>query len=171
MLFRSIFSFGSSFASFDIAGLFNSISSVEVDSQGQLWILDSEKSFLQSFSPTEYSTQIFSALNYFNQGSFLEASNLWRGVLRLNQMSALAHNGMGMSYMFTEQYDNAMFHFRVAGNRFQYSQAFWEVRNDWLQANLDLIFLTIIIFSFFMILTKKWRRKTDWLRPDRKSVV
>lgn len=160
-----IFSFGSSYASFDIAGLFNSISAVEVDSQGQLWILDSEKSFLQSFSPTEYSTQIFSALNYFNQGNFSEASNLWGGVLRLNQMSALAHNGMGMSYMFTEQYDNAMFHFRVAGNRFQYSQAFWEVRNEWLQANLDLIFLAIIIFSFIMIVTKKWRRKTDWLRP------
>lgn len=158
-----IFTFGSSFANLDIAGLFNSISAVVIDSQRQLWVLDGEKSFIQSFRPTEYATQIFSALDYFNQGRFTEASNLWRGVLRLNQMSALAHNGMGMSYMFTEQYENAMFHFRIAGNRYQYSQAFWEVRNNWLQRNLASILTALIIFSTLMIVTKKWRKKTNWL--------
>lgn len=165
-----IFTFGSSYANQDIAGLFSSISAVEVDSQGQLWVLDGEKSFLQSFRPTEYATQIFSAIDYFNQGRFEEASTLWRSVLRLNQMSSLAHNGMGMSYMFTEQYEDAMFHFSIAGNRYQYSQAFWEVRNQWLQSNLANILLGLIVFFMVMAITKKWRHKTQWLRIVKDTV-
>jgi tetratricopeptide (TPR) repeat protein len=160
-----IFSFGSSYANYDIAGLFDSISSISVDSKGQLWVLDGEKSFLQSFEPTEYATQIYAAINLFNQGEYEQATVLWERVLRLNQMSVLAHNGIGMNYMYTEQYDEAMFHFKIAGNRFYYSQAFWEVRNKWLQANLGNVLFGGIILAFLLAITRKARRKSDWLRP------
>lgn len=160
-----IFSFGSSYANYDIAGLFDSISSISVDSKGQLWILDGEKSFVQSFEPTEYAAQIYSAINLFNQGDYERATVLWERVLRLNQMSVLAHNGIGMNYMYTEQYDEAMFHFKIAGNRFYYSQAFWEVRNKWLQNNLGNVLLGIISLSFLLAITRKTRERKDWLRP------
>ena len=163
-----IFSFGSAYGNYDIAGLFSSISSISVDSQGQLWVLDSEKSFIQSFEPTEYATQIYSAIDLFNQGEYEGATVLWDGVLRLNQMSVLAHNGIGMNYMYTQQYEEAMFHFEIAGNRFYYSQAFWEVRNSWLQSNLGYILSGLIGFSLVMAVTKKWRRKHDVLKPVKK---
>ncbi len=166
-----IFSFGSSFADFDIAGLFSSISSISVDSKGQLWVLDSEKSFMQSFAPTEYSTQIYTALDYFNQGEYEKATDIWTEVLRLNQMSVLAHNGIGMNYMYTQQYDEAMFHFEIAGNRFYYSQAFWEVRNEWLQSNLGTVLFGLIAISLILALTRKLRRKYDILRPLKQAVM
>lgn len=160
-----VFSFGSSYANYDIAGLFDSISSISVDSKGQLWILDGEKSFLQSFEPTEYATQIYSAINSFNQGDYEQATVLWEQVLRLNQMSVLAHNGIGMNYMYTMKYDEAMFHFEIAGNRYYYSQAFWEVRNKWLQSNLGSVLLSIISLTFLLSLTHKMRKRLDWLKP------
>jgi hypothetical protein len=128
-------------------------------------VLDGEKSFLQSFEPTEYASQIYAAINLFNQGEYEQATVLWERVLRLNQMSVLAHNGIGMNYMYTEQYDEAMFHFKIAGNRFYYSQAFWEVRNKWLQTNLGNVLLGGIILAFLLAITRKARRKSDWLRP------
>jgi hypothetical protein len=78
-----IFSFGSSYADYDIAGLFSSISSISVDSNGQLWVIDSDKSFIQSFEPTEYASQIYSAIDLFNQGEYEKATELWQEVLRL----------------------------------------------------------------------------------------
>ncbi|MDP2813448.1 MAG: YIP1 family protein, partial [Erysipelotrichaceae bacterium] len=165
-----IFSFGSSYAEYDIAGLFSSISSISVDSKGQLWVLDGEKSFIQSFEPTEYSSQIYSAIDLFNQGEYEKATELWQDVLRLNQMSVLAHNGIGMNYMYTEQYDEAMFHFEIAGNRFYYSQAFWEVRNEWLQRNLGTVLFGLIILSLLLALTRKFRRTHNWLKPVKEFV-
>lgn len=165
-----IFSFGSSYADFDIAGLFSSISSIAVDSSGKLWVLDSDKSFVQSFAPTEYSQQIYTALDFFNQGEYEKATGIWQEVLRLNQMSVLAHNGIGMNYMYTQQYDKAMFHFEIAGNRYYYSQAFWEVRNDWLQSNLGTVLFGLILISFILAVTRKYRRKHDILKPVRKLI-
>jgi hypothetical protein len=165
-----IFSFGSSYAEYDIAGLFSSISSISVDSKGQLWVLDSEKSFIQSFEPTEYSSQIYSAIDLFNQGEYELATELWQDVLRLNQMSVLAHNGIGMNYMYTQQYDEAMFHFEIAGNRFYYSQAFWEVRNDWLQRNLGNVLFGLIVLSLLLAFTRKFRRTHNWLKPIKEVV-
>lgn len=165
-----IFSFGSSYAEYDIAGLFSSISSISVDSKGQLWVLDGEKSFIQSFEPTEYATQIYTALDYFNQGEYERATDIWNEVLRLNQMSVLAHNGIGMNYMYTEKYDEAMFHFEISGNRFYYSQAFWEVRNNWLQRNLGTFLLGLIILSFALALTRKFRRTHNVMLPVKKGI-
>jgi len=73
-----------------------------------------------------------------------------------------------MNYMYTQQYEDAMFHFEIAGNRFYYSQAFWEVRNSWLQSNLGYILSGLIGFSLVMAVTKKWRRKHDVLKPVKK---
>jgi cytochrome c-type biogenesis protein CcmH/NrfG len=54
-----------------------------------LWVIDSDKSFVQSFEPTEYASQIYSAIDLFNQGEYEKATELWQEVLRLNQMSVL----------------------------------------------------------------------------------
>ena len=145
-----IFSFGASNffsgTSDDISGLFNSISSVAVDSQGQVWVLDNKKAFVQSFKPTEYAIKTYEALSLYYEHRDYEASvEVWQEVLRLNQMSVLAHNYIGKSYYALQDYEKAMEHFEIAGNRYDYSQAFWEVRNQRLQKYLGPIFIAIVV--------------------------
>ena len=60
-------------------------------------------------------------------------------------MSVLAHNGVAKAYFNYEEYDKAMEHFEIAGNREGYSDAFWEVRNKSLQKNLSTALIIIII--------------------------
>lgn len=134
----------------DIAGMYKSLMSIAVSQKGHIWTLDSEKAFLQSFTPTEYAESIFRALLLFNEGRYAEAGAQWQNVLRFNQMSVLAHNGLGKSYLYQQQYLRAQEEFSVAGNRYYYSQAFWETRNQWLMDNLayGLIILVVVMLFF-----------------------
>jgi tetratricopeptide (TPR) repeat protein len=147
----------------DRAGLFHTVSAVAVDSRGYIWGLDSHKGFLQSLAPTSYAQNTYLALSLFNDGEYERSREVWAEVLRLNQMSSLAHSGMGNAFVFDFEYEKALHHFRVAGNRYMYSQSFWEIRNAWLQQYLGTFAAAIagifIGVSLFVRLDKKRRVK------------
>ena len=67
-------------------------------------------------------------------------------------MSVLAHNGVGKAYYNAEEYSDAMEHFEIAGNRNDYSNAFWEVRNEVIQNNLWWVMLIIFILIVVKVL-------------------
>lgn len=146
-----IFNFGEEAGEKDVSGLFSSLTTIAIDKEGNIWGADSEKGFLQSFTPTEYATTIYRALNEYENGDYEEALEDWSYVLRLNQMSVLAHNGVAKAYYNYEEYDQAMEHFEIAGNREGYSDAFWEVRNKSLQKNLSTALIIIILLIVLKI--------------------
>ena len=132
---------------FDIAGLFSELVSIAVDNDGNIWTVDRDKGYLQSFIQTEYSNTIYRALKLYNAGEYADSLNQWSKVLRLNQMSVLAHNGIGKAYYHDKQFEDAMKDFEIAGNRQDYSNAFWEVRAKYVADNLHIaaIFIAILI--------------------------
>ncbi len=140
-----IFSLGAKSEDIDISGLFTSLTTIAIDNQGNIWTADGEKGFLQSFTPTEYATTIYKALKEYENGDYDNALEDWSYVLRLNQMSVLAHNGVAKAYYNDEQYQKAMDDFEIAGNRDGYSDAFWEVRNKSIQKYLGPFLIVIII--------------------------
>ena len=144
---EEIFFFGAGHLSAeDIAGWYSNLISIAVSSQGHIWTLDGEKAFLQSYTPTEYTLSIYRAQRYFNEGHYRDAQIEWNNVLRFNQMSVLAHNGLGKAYLYQEEYEKAQYEFYVAGNREFYSQAFWETRNTWLLRNISIILIVLVVF-------------------------
>lgn len=140
-----IFEFGSYVTTSDVVGLFTRLSSIAVDYNGHIWALDGNKGYLQSFKPTEYARTVYNAMNLYEGGHYEQAMEQWNEVLRLNQMSTLAHNGVGKAYLHAQEYELALEHFEVANNKAQYSEAFWEVRNTWLQHNLSWIIITAAV--------------------------
>lgn len=128
----------------DIKGLFTSLSAIAVREDGFIFALDESKSFLQSFRPTDYSEQIYQAIALYEQREYQQAIDAWQAVLNLNQMSTLAHNSIAKSYLQLEQYDEAMLHFELAGNKTLYSQAYWEVRNVQIQQMLGVFIIVLI---------------------------
>jgi tetratricopeptide (TPR) repeat protein len=128
----------------DIKGLFSSLSAIAVRDDGYIFALDEEKSFLQSFRPTAYSTQIYEAIKLYEDRAYTEAIDAWQSVLNLNQMSTLAHNSIAKSYLQLEAYDLAMKHFELAGNKTLYSEAYWEVRNVQIQSVLGVWIIVLI---------------------------
>lgn len=141
-----IFSFGSSISNMDVAGLYSSLPAIAVDQNRNIWTVDGDKGYLISFSPTDYAKTVYEAMGLYEQGLYEESLVKWNEVLRLNQMSVLAHNGVGKAYFHAGQYEEAMEHFKVAGNRSYYSEAFWEVRNTKIQRVLPYVFILVVLW-------------------------
>ena len=146
-----IFKLGAKVNDMSISGLFKSLVTIAVDNKGNLWTADGEKGYLQSFSPTEYATTIYHALTEYEKGNYDVALNDWSYVLRLNQMSVLAHNGVAKAYYNNEKYHKAMNDFEIAGNREGYSEAYWEVRNKQIQKYLGPFLIVVVLLIVLKI--------------------
>ena len=150
-----IHSFGGFYGKEDISGLFTELGSLAVDRNGKIWAADSSTSYLQSFVPTDYANTIYRALHAFKLGNYQQTKELWYTVLARNQMLRLAHEGIGKVYLYTQQYKEAMHHLEIANSKFYYSQAYWEVRNIWLQENLAILITTLVILLIVMRLLRR----------------
>lgn len=165
-----IFEFGSYVSDLDVSGLFSKLPTIAVDNHGNIWTADGDKGYLQSFKPTDYALMVYDAMGLYEQGLYEEALEQWNEVLKLNQMSVLAHNGVGKAYLHAGYYEKAMEHFEVAGNREYYSEAFWEVRNQWIQAHLPGIASAIALLWFISFLIKKLDKKRIVKKTKRRLV-
>ncbi len=165
-----IATFGYSYADADVAGLFDTPSAIAMDSRGALWYLDGEKAFLQSYQPTQYILDIYTALEYFDRGEYEQSIRVWQEVLKVNQVSQIAHLSIGKNYLFLRDYGRALFHTRIANNREFYSESFWEVRNVWLQANVIHIVGAIAFLSMFIPVYRLLRRRI-WVLPRLEAPV
>lgn len=160
---EEIFAFGSYVTTVDIAGLFTSLPSIAVDSNGHIWAVDGTKGYLQSFKPTEYAQTVYMAMSLYEEGRYNEAMEKWNEVLKLNQMSVLAHNGVGKAHLHAESYEASLEHFKVANNKEYYSQSFWEVRNKWIQKWMGLI----LGLGIGLLVLRKAVREIDRRHGDR----
>ena len=160
-----LFDFGG-YSDEDIAGLYSYLTSVAVEPDGTIWTLDYHKAYLQSYKPTEYTLSIYEALSLFNKGYYAQAETVWRDVLKHNQSSILAHDGIGKAGLYMQQYEEAMLHFELSGNRAGYSQAYWELRNIRLQENLIWMLAAVTLF----VLSGAVLRFADRGRKTRRAV-
>lgn len=153
----------------DISGLFTKLVSLAVDSKGGIWALDDRKNMIQSFRPTDYALRIYEALNLYNSRQYDESIRVWDEVLKLNQMSVIAHDNIAKTYLQQERYEEAMIHFQLAGNRPGYSEAYWEVRNVGIQAALGAVIIAIVAFfvgsKTLSIINHKTGKITVWMTP------
>lgn len=154
-----IFEFGSKETQLDVAGLFSALVSVAVDANGNLWAIDGNKGYVQSYRQTEYAKQVYEALLLYEGGYYNEARAVWEEVLTLNQMSVIAHNGIGNAYMSQYDFHNAMEHYEIAGNHEKYSDAFWELRNVWLQRYLAYFLIGVVLIAAVVYAANKLDKK------------
>jgi sugar lactone lactonase YvrE len=165
-----IFNFGSFVFDLDVSGLYSRLPTIAVDQDGNLWTADGDKGYLQSFKPTDYALMVYDSMGLYEQGLYEEALEQWTEVLKLNQMSVLAHNGVGKAYLHAERYEEAMEHFKVSGDRKFYSEAYWEVRNTWIQSNLKYIASILVILWLASTLIKRFDKKRR-VRNAKKALI
>ncbi len=156
----------------DISGLFSRLASIAVDTKGNIWALDDSKNFLQSFQPTDYANKIYEALFLYSTRQYSQSIVVWEEVLQLNQMSVIAHDSIAKTYLQQERYEDAMYHFELAGNRTGYSEAYWEVRNVDIQQALGALIIILVVFlvvqKALVIVDHKTGKITLWTAPIRK---
>lgn len=133
-------------------GQFKFPSGLDVDSYGNLFILDCEKESLQIFKPTEYCENIHAALAKYHKGMYVEAVEEWEKVKKMHEGNPLVHVGIGKAYYKQGQYKKAMEHYKIANNREGYSVAFDEYRQEMVRKYFALFVL--IAVAVMMALNK-----------------
>ena len=155
----------------NVVGFFKSLQAIVVDDTNRIWVLDEGNNYLQTFNPTAYTNSIFEAIISFNNHDYETSRNAWEDVLQYDSLSVLANDGLGKAYYYDLDFDNSLKYFSVSKNRSLYSNVFWELRNDYLQANLATIIIIAVAVIAVIILTKYLFNHIGALKTVKEKIV
>lgn len=159
---RCLFYFGGQDADRTRTGLFVATVAIDVDSQGHLYVLDRDKALVQRFAATDYAALVHRALAMYQEGLYAESRAPWEQVLALNSMFDYAQMGLGRAYYKLEMYPEALAASRLGGDKAGYSDAYWEIRNLWLQGSIMWL---IGALAAIALLRKVWKRLRNTWKP------
>lgn len=128
-------------------GQFDTPSSLVVDNDGNVYVLDRMRNNIQVFKPTNYIRTVHEAVIAYDNGEYERAKALWEEVLRMNATYSLAHKGIAQAHMEERNWSEAMIGFQEAGYMRGYSEAFTRNRLQFVRDNFVLIlFASVLIF-------------------------
>ena len=152
-----LFLFGGPDNSGENIGLFRSPQGIVVDTNYNLYVVDNGR--ITIFAPTKFCDYVHEAIYLYQNGLYQRSRTPWENVLQLNNMFDLAHRGIGKAYLIEQNYEKALYHFKLSGDTAGYSQAYWELRNEWLSNNLSYILIIILVLVTVYYVLKLLEKK------------
>lgn len=159
-----IFSFSVSDAGIDREGLLSLPKSIAIDSNDKLFVIDQGNRLLQVYEPTEFADAVHTALQAYQDGDEELAKVNWEYSLEYATVFDLAHIGLGDAYIRQDDYESALSEYKLASYKTGISNTYWQVRQDWMEDNLEMVFLGVIIFFVSTWIFKKTDKKFDFTR-------
>lgn len=154
-----LFSFGGRSMSTDRNGLFTVAAAIDLDDNGFIYVLDKERGIVQVFYPTEYAALTHEATRILNKGDYEESEKIWKSILNLNGMSRVAHIGYGKSLMHQGNFKAALNEFKIANDKENYSDAFWEIRNEIINSILPYLLISLVVLFAVVYVYKAIAKK------------
>ncbi|WP_438348052.1 YIP1 family protein [Paenibacillus sp. FA6] len=160
-----LFAFGAPDDGRSRIGLFQNAASIALDSRDNIYVIDKERNNIQIFEPTEFTNLVHHALELYKEGHYIKSRDPWMQVLRQNNLFDLAHKGLADAYYKQQLYTKAIEEYKIANDKEGYSNAFWEVRNLWLQKNLISVLYVLVSWFVLRFLLRWLHRRTNMLEP------
>lgn len=155
-----IFTFGGRAYDNDRNGVFTNAQAIDIDPQnGTIFVLDSERALVQVFYPTDFAKLTHNAIASLENGDYEGGEDIWASLLRLNGMSQIAHIGYGKSLFYQQKYDEALEHFKIAGDVAYYSDAKWEIRSRWFNENMKYLLMGFFLIAVLLVLKSILKKK------------
>lgn len=162
---KLLFIFGSYDDGQQRRGLFKSVTGIAVDQDNLVYVLDEKSAAIQVFAPTEFCTTVHRAFELFMDGKYLQSKEPWAEVLRMNSLFSYANIGLGEALYREGDYKSTLAAFRNGGHRSGYSDAFWELRSNWLHQHIGKILIGVAGFAVLAFVLRLVNRKTGILAP------
>lgn len=139
---------------------------IGVLSDGSLLALDKRYGIIIVYNRTEFAQLVFNAVEYYKDGLYLEGEKSWQEVLRLNSSFIVSYKALARASMKRGDYQTALKQFKLAEDKDGYSEAYWEIRNDWLQNNVTwIVILIIVLIAVIVTLKILDKKKPQLLAP------
>lgn len=143
-------------------GQFMMPSSLAVDENGDVYVLDSLRNNIQVFSPTKFIQTVHEAVIAHENGEYAKAKALWEEVLKIDASYSLAHRGIAKALMKEKKWREAMNEYKEAGDMAGYSEAFTRYRLEFVRNNFAVVFFAVVIgviIGYFLFINLKRRAK------------
>mgnify|MGYP001194405261 CR=1 FL=1 len=140
-------------------GLVKSPIALGINSQQDLFILDSQENVLQQFSLSEFGSLVYKANSLTLAGRYIESEAYWEQVLKLNAFYSPALNGLAKAAYQKGDYARAAALYRQAGNEKGYSESFWQIRLLWMQKHFPTFATIILIIAIVYFVAAKLLRR------------
>lgn len=160
-------------------GLSTQVESIQIGKDDEIYVLDSDRRQIQVYKPSEFTQKLHNALYLYSKGRYTESREPLSEVLKMNSMFDYANRAMGRAYFQEENYDEALRYARLSKDHDGYSDAFWEIRNEWLKRNIVTAMVIIVLVIVLYKLLKFWDKKkgvlagirSGWAKFKEKKLV
>lgn len=159
-----LFQFGGSDA-LDRFGRLVNPTAIAVTDTLDIYVLDKETGALIRYRPTDFYLLVHEALRLYQNGFYVEAEPLWTEVLAANSGFIEGYRSLARANIKHENYSTALKQFRMAEDGDGYSEAFWQIRNIWLQNNILWLILSVAALILVIAALVQIRKRTTWLAP------
>lgn len=153
-----LFRFGGSDSYERFGSLSNPVAVCTLD-DGRVMVLDKNYAMAIVYARTEFAELVFSAVDYYKDGLYVDGEPLWNEVLRYNSNFILAYKALARANMKKGNYTVALTQFEYAEDRDGYSEAYWQIRNEWLENNLVWVLCVILAIAAVVVAVKIIDRK------------
>ena len=132
--------------------------------------MDNARNNIQVLRRTNFAKQVHDALALYNDAKYLEAMDVWENVLQYNSMFDMAHKGIGLAYYMSGDYEKALEKFEISYAKKEYSDAYWEIRNEWLLNNTSTAIVVVAALFALLFVIKLTNKKFGYLNPVSKAI-
>lgn len=110
-----------------------------------LIIADNQVKAVYIFKPTKIGYYALEASKAYYNGDWDKSTELMKEAVNLNSNLDIAYTNIGKSYLMEEDFEKAMYYFKLSQDRKYYSKAFNGQRSIWIQNNFIWIFILLIL--------------------------
>ena len=146
-----LFTFGNTTSNSMSVGHFDEAIGIDIDAEGNLWVLDCVGKNLQVFTRTKFASTVMTAMNLYNAGDYEAAEAAYHEIIAQNASFVQAYIGLGNIAQRNQDYELARHYYKIANHKAGYSDAFWELRDAWLGRNLVWMAIVIVVLLLLKV--------------------
>ncbi|MDF2657511.1 MAG: hypothetical protein K0Q94_302 [Paenibacillus sp.] len=114
-------------------GVTSFASSIAINGRNEIWLADSRSNLIHVFKRTSFGDAFMTAAHHYYEGDYFKSKAYWEEVVRQNGMLNISFNGLGKIALHEKRYDDALYYFKQSYDPEGYSDAFWNLRYEWIQ--------------------------------------
>lgn len=131
-------------------GKFQNPSSIAINSQGDLFIIDRDMNSVQVFEATKFINLVKEAVTLYANGEYPKAYDVWKEVLAIDENYRLAHTGLAKVLLKQGAFYEAMTEYMLANDAEGYSEAFGEYRHLLIRKHFTVFAVVLILTALLL---------------------
>lgn len=148
-------------------GLFLSISAIDVDTQGNLYVLDSGYGQIQVFKPTYFNNLILEATSLYENGEYDASYEKWMEVLSFHDSYPIALTTVAKILYKNKDYVASQTYYKLVEDQEGFRKANGEVKHEWVTEHFLLVcFMIFVAFLAALVGIFRFKKYADKMNHD-----